>query len=113
MMRGDPTPFPAIDVVNDGAISNISREVIVEVPGVIAPDAVYPMRVGALPEQVAPICDLNGRIMNLIADAAAAGSKEKALQALLLDPFVHDLTKAKAMLDDILSYNARYETRFS
>jgi alpha-galactosidase len=113
MLMGDPSPFPAIDVVNKGAIRNISPDVIVEVPGYIAPDAVYPVQIGDLPEQIAPICELNGRITNIVADAAATGSREKALQALILDPLVHDLSKAKKMLDDILAYNAKYETRFS
>jgi len=113
MMRGEPSPFPAIDVVNKGAIRNISPDVIVEVPGYVAPDAIYPVQIGDLPEQIAPICELNGRITNIVADAAATGSREKALQALVLDPLVHDLSKARKMLDDILAYNAKYETRFS
>jgi len=113
MLKGEPSFFPAIDVVNNGAIRNISADVIVEVPGFIAPDAVYPVQIGDLPDQIAPICELNGKITNIVADAAATGSKEKALQALILDPFVHDLSKAKKMLDDILAYNAKYETRFS
>ncbi len=113
MLRGEPSPFPAIDVVNQGAIRNVSPEVIVEVPGYIGPDAVYPVQIGELPEQIAPICDLNGRLTNIVADAAATGSRQKALQALILDPLVHDLSKAKRMLDDILAYNAKYQTRFS
>jgi alpha-galactosidase len=113
MLRGEPSPFPAIDVVNRGAISNLSPDIVVELPGVIGPDSISAVQVGDLPEQVAPVCELNGRITNLVADAAATGSRKKALQALILDPFVHSVTKAGKMLDDILAYNAKYETRFS
>jgi len=39
-------------------------------------------------------------------------AKELALKALLLDPFVHNLRRAKSLLDDILTYNKKYETMF-
>ena len=78
----------------------------------IGPDRVNAVNVGPLPEQVAPICSLNGSITNLVADAAATGSKDMALQALLLDPTVHSMTKALPMLEEILEYNSKYETRF-
>ncbi len=113
MLRGKPSYFPAINVVNNGAISNLAPDIIVEVPGIIGPDSIRAVNVGALAEQIASICALNGSITNIIADAAATGSKEKALQALLLDPFVHSMTTARKLLDDILDYNRKYDTRFS
>lgn len=113
MMKSQPSYFPAVNVVNNGAISNLPADIIVEVPGLISPDSVKAVQVGPLPEQIAPICALHGWINNLAGDAAATGSKEKALQALLLDPFVHSMTTAKKLLDDILDYNRKYDTRFS
>jgi alpha-galactosidase len=113
MLKGGQHSFPAVNVVNNGAISNLPSEIVVEVPGIIGPDFIFPAHVGNLPEQIMPICALNGSITNLVADAAATGSKEMAFQALLLDPFVHSMTKARQMLDEILEYNSKYVTRFS
>ena len=112
MLSGNSQRFAAINVQNSGAIANLNDDIIVEVPGMIGPDRVNTVNVGPLPEQVAPICSLNGSITNLVADAAATGSKELALQALLLDPTVHSMTKALPMLEEILEYNTKYETRF-
>ncbi len=113
MISARPSYFPAMNLVNNGAISNLPPEVIVEVPGIIGSDSVNLMNVGPLPDQIAPYCALLGSINNLIADAAATGSKEKAMQALLLDPYVHSMTIAEKLLDDILNYNSKYDTRFS
>jgi hypothetical protein len=61
---------------------------------------------------VAPYCQLTGSITNMVADAAAKGSRELALQTLLMDPFIHSATVAEALLDDMLAYSRQYETRF-
>ena len=112
MLSGGPKYFPAINVKNNGAISNLSDDIIVEVPGIIGPDMVHPIQVGSLPDSVAPMCELHGKITNLTADAAFYGSTDLALQALLLDPFIHSITTAKSILQDILAYNKKYATRF-
>jgi alpha-galactosidase len=112
MSYGTPVYFPAINTINNGAIENLSDDIIVEVPGAIGPDYIRPVNVGRLPDHIAAICELHGRINNLVGEAAAEGDRNKALQALLLDPFIHDVTAAKGILEDTLEYNKIYETRF-
>jgi alpha-galactosidase len=113
MLTGGQTYFPALNVPNSGAISNLDNDIIVEVPGVIGPNSVKAVNVGPLPQAVAPICQLHGAISNLVAQAAATGSRDLALQALLLDPYIHSITCAERLLDDMLAYNKQYETRFN
>ena len=113
MLKGESHYFPAINVMNQGAIINLPDDMIIEVPGVIGPDRICAIDIGRLPEQIVPICAINGYLTNLVADASAVGSKEMALQALMLDPMVHSMTKAKGLVEDILEYNKKYTTRFS
>jgi alpha-galactosidase len=112
MLSGTQKYFPALNMLNNGTIPNLDDDIVVEVPALVGPDGFKASAVGPLPDQVAPLCALHGRITNIAADAAATGSKELALEALLLDPYVHNLKRAKAYLDDILAYNGKYETRF-
>ena len=112
MMNGHQKYFPAINLENKGAIGNLDSDIIVEVPAIVGPDGAKAINIGKLPEQVVPICSLHGKINNIVADATVAGSKELALHALLLDPFVPNLKVAKALLEDILEYNKKYYTRF-
>ena len=112
MLSGTQKYFPALNMLNNGAISNLDDDIVVEVPSVVGPDGFKASAVGPLPDQIAPICALHGRITNIAADAAATGSKELALKALLLDPYVHNLKRAQAYLEDILAYCKKYDTSF-
>lgn len=112
MLSGTQKYFPALNMLNRGTIPNLDDGIVVEVPAVVGPDGFKAAAVGPLPDQIAPFCDLHGKISNIAADAAALGSKELALEALLLDPYVHNLKRAQAYLEDILAYSRKYETRF-
>lgn len=112
LMTGGQKYIPAVNLLNKGAISNLSDDIIVEVPAVIGPDGPKAVQYGPLPEVVAPYCQLTGSITNIVADAAATGSRKLALQALLLDPFIHSATVAEALLEDMLAYSRQYPTRF-
>ncbi|MCL1928525.1 MAG: hypothetical protein FWG07_07020 [Treponema sp.] len=112
MFNGDPKYFPALNTVNGGTIENISPDIIVETCGVIGPNYVAHTKIGRLPDAAAAICELNGRIALMAADATATGDKKLALQSLLIDPFIHSETVAKKILEDILQENKQYDTRF-
>jgi alpha-galactosidase len=51
-------------------------------------------------------------VQKLAVEAAISGSRELALQALLIDPVVHSLSAAEAFLDDILAAHRRYLPAF-
>ena len=112
LLSARPSHFPALNFRNHGAIENLPPDAIVEVPAVLSAAGARPVQVGPLPEAIAATCSLHATITNLVADAAATGSKEKALHALLLDPFVHSMTVAEKFLEDTLAYNSKYDTRF-
>lgn len=112
LMHGKKEYFPALNLKNNGAISNLSDDIIVEVPCLIGGDKIEPIQVGPLPDGIAAICEFWGRLNNIIAYGAAEGNREKLLQALVLDPFVPDLVVASNLLEEILEYNSKYETRF-
>ena len=112
LMTSGQKYHPALNLMNNGAISNLTDDIIVELPAVVGPDGPKAVQYGPLPEVVAPYCQLIGSITNIVADAAATGSRDLALQALLLDPFIHSVTVAEALLEDLLVYSRQYDTRF-
>jgi alpha-galactosidase len=52
-------------------------------------------------------------IQELVVDAAVSGSREMALQALLIDPVVHSARAAEAFLDEVLSVHRPYLPSFA
>ncbi|MCC7511744.1 MAG: 6-phospho-beta-glucosidase, partial [Anaerolineae bacterium] len=72
----------------------------------------HPVHVGALPEPIAELCRRETTAAQLCVDAAAEGSREKALQCLLLDPVVPDIRVARQILDAYLTEFKAYLPQF-
>jgi len=103
----------AVNVRNEGLISNLPSEAVVEVPGLIDGRGVHGIPVGALPEGIAGILNARVRQQELTVDAALSGDRTLALQALLADPLVPSLEAAEGMLDQALEAHAHYLPRFA
>ncbi len=67
-------------------ITNLPADGCVEVSCMIDRNGVNPTRYGALPAQMAALCDSNMRMFDLGAQACIERSVEKAIYALMLDP---------------------------
>ncbi len=92
----------AANLPNLGQIANLPPGAIVETPVIADGAGIHPVSVGALPEPAAELCRREIFVAQLGVEAAVEGSREKALQCLLLDPVVRDMDAAKLILDDYL-----------
>ena len=92
----------AANLPNEGQISNLPATATVETPVLVDGAGVHPVHVGALPEPVAELCRRETTVAQLCVDSAVEGSREKALQCLLLDPVITDIDTARRILDDFL-----------
>jgi len=95
---------PAVNILNDGYIPDLPSWVAVEVPaligrsgprGIAFPD--YPKGFGALLRNYTGVYDLT-------AEAVLKGSKEAALQALLVSPVVHVSRGLKDLIDQVQDF---------
>jgi alpha-galactosidase len=92
----------AVNLPNQGYISNLPEGAIVEVPGLVSGAGVQGVGVGSLPEPIAELCRREITVARLGVDAAVNGDRQAALQCLLLDPVITDLDVAQQILDDYL-----------
>ena len=102
----------AANLPNVGQIANLPLGATVETPVVVDGAGIHPVHVGALPEPIAELCRRETTVAQLCVDAAAEGSREKALQCLLLDPVITDIETAKKILDDYLVSYKEYLPQF-
>jgi len=102
----------AANLPNVGQIANLPLGATVETPVVVDGAGIHPVHVGALPEPIAELCRRETTVAQLCVDAAAEGSREKALQCLLLDPVITDIETAKKILDDYLVSYKGYLPQF-
>lgn len=94
--------LPAVNVPNHGAIPNLPDETVVEVPAVSDASGIHPLPMEPLPEAIAAMLRLQASIHQLLVEAFAERSKEKLLQAVLLEPTVDSYRNAVQMVDEML-----------
>ncbi|MFN8400289.1 MAG: hypothetical protein U0X74_09755 [Anaerolineales bacterium] len=102
----------AANLPNVGQIPNLPLNTIVETPIVVNGAGIQPVHAGELPLAVAELCRRELFVSQLGVDAAVEGSREKALQCLLLDPVITDIEQAKLILDDYLTTYKEYLPQF-
>lgn len=102
-IAGDEQRRFIINTVNDGAISDLRDDAIVEVPCIVGAHGATPMTMGALPRPARGLIETVAAYEDLAVDAATSGDRRLALQALLAHPLVRDASAAEALLDDALA----------
>ena len=76
-------------MVNNGAISNLPDDTIVEVPGYVDVNGINVPRVGDLPLGCAAVCNASISVQRMSAEAAVSGDDKLLRQAMMLDPPVY------------------------
>jgi alpha-galactosidase len=87
----------------------------VEVATMIDRNGFNPTRYGALPPQMAALCNSNMAMFDLGARAAIERSKEAAIHALLLDPLTSTIcspAEIKAMTLDLFKAEEKYLPKY-
>ena len=92
----------AANLPNQGQITNLPIDAMVETPVMVDGSGIHPVHVGCLPEPIAELCRRELIAAQLGIDAAVEGDRQKAMQCLLLDPVITDIETAKSVLDDYL-----------
>jgi alpha-galactosidase len=103
----------SLNLPNDGYISNLKKDAVVEIPAIIGADRIYGLNMGELPTAIAGTLELQLFIMDLVVKAAVEGDRQAALEALLLDPNVPGPAAAMKILDEMLTLQKDYLPQFA
>jgi alpha-galactosidase len=98
----------ALNLPNEGLIANLPSFLAVEVPGTVDKNGAHGTVLGELPKGFAGLLHNQVAVHDLTAEAVLTGSRQVALQALLVDPVVHSLKAAEQTLDTILELQQPY-----
>ncbi|HOJ92531.1 MAG TPA: 6-phospho-beta-glucosidase [Dictyoglomaceae bacterium] len=100
--------FQIINVKNEGAISDLPYDSVVEIPVYLQKDRFHRYVIGKLPISVRGTIQSVKTYEELTIEAAMESSYKKALMALTQHPLVSSMTLAKKILDDLISTNKDY-----
>ena len=104
-----------VNVPNNGAISNLPEDAIVEVSCIVGRYGIQPIHVGNLPEPIAATLTNHIATQKLTVEAAVTGDRDAAYRAFLQDPQVSSkltLEETEKLLDDMLNAHAKYLPAF-
>ncbi len=99
------------NVVNNGAITNLPDDSIVELPGYVDRNGVNIPKVGPLPLGCAAVCNVSISVQRLAVEAAVHGDVALLKQAMMLDPLtgaVCDPEDISQMTDEMLVAQAEW-----
>ena len=96
----------AVNVLNNGYITNVLDRMCVEVPADVDGNGIHPVTIGMLPTGPAAMVSLQGSIHQLLVEAYAEKSRRKLLQALLIDPTISNYNNAVALINKMFEMQA-------
>lgn len=103
------------NVPNTGLISNLPANACVEVPVFVTRNAINPVRVGALPPQLAALNNVSIAVEEMAVEAAITGNPRLVFQSLLYDPLsaaVLSMSEIKKMTNEMLAKNRPHLPQF-
>lgn len=98
----------SVNIPNDGIISNLSSDLVIECPAIVDKDGVHGVPLGEYPKGLAALLRYQGSVQDLVVEAAIHKSKDLTYQALLADPCVDNPDQARRILDKMLTLQKQY-----
>ncbi|HUU26813.1 MAG TPA: hypothetical protein VM123_03295 [archaeon] len=107
-IRTDAGRIYSANLPNRGQVSNLPSDAILESPAAAGAGGLKPLDLGALPSALAGILAMRLAWIETCVEAALEGSREKFIQALVLDGAVKSVDQAVRLADELLAAQAEH-----
>ena len=92
----------AVNIPNNGLIPNLPNDLVVELPAYSDANGIHGIKMNPIPEAIAATIRLHASIHKLLVEAFDEKSKDKLLQAILIEPSVNSYRNAIDMCNEML-----------
>jgi alpha-galactosidase len=103
------------NVANHGLIENLPADCCVEVPCLVDGNGIQPVRVGAIPPQLASLMQTNINVQRMTVEASISGKRDHVFQAALLEPHTAaELSpdEIRSLVDDLIAAHGDWLPEF-
>lgn len=107
--RGD---MQVVNTLNGHCLPELPEDSVIEINCIIDHRGAAPLEHGLFAMSIRGLVQHAKAYEQLTIEAACEGSRDKALLALTANPLVHDIEKAKLLLNDLLEANREHLERF-
>ncbi|MBD3174653.1 MAG: hypothetical protein GF320_05710 [Armatimonadia bacterium] len=112
-IRKDTGERFSVNLPNGGQAPNLPPDAVIECPAVATAGGLRPVGQPPLPEGAAGTLATRFQWVETVVDAALEGSREKFVQALILDGACPSLRVAEDMADELLTAHSEHLPRFA
>ncbi len=106
LARGVSRTLEAVNIPNRGAIPNLPGDMVVELPANADAAGLRPCQMDPLPEGIAALLRTQASIHKLLVEAFDEQSRNKLIQAMLLDPTVDSYRRAVDCVEEMMRLQA-------
>lgn len=93
--------IPSLNQLNKGQLPGIKEDMCVEGPCMVDGNGIHPVQVEVLPMAITAMINQQGAIHQLVIEAYTEHSKNRMLQAMLLDLTVSNYNNAVVLIDEM------------
>jgi alpha-galactosidase len=111
-IRNDQKLVVSANLPNTGQVPNLPQAAIVESPAVTENGGLRAFQQAPLPSGMAGVLTTRYQWVETIVEAALEGSRDKFIQALVLDGYVESFDTASKLADELLAEQAAYLPQF-
>ena len=111
-VRRDLGQVYSANLPNQGQVPNLPDEAIVEAPAMATGSGIKAIAQRPLPSGIAGTLAIRFAWVETVVEAALEGSRDKFIQALILDGSVADLSTATNLADELLAAQAQFLPQF-
>jgi alpha-galactosidase len=112
-VRSGAAKVYSANLPNRGQVPNLPAEAVIEAPAVTTTAGLRPIAQPPLPAALAGALATRFAWVEVVVEAALEGSREKFIQALVLDGAVRSIEAAAKLADDLLAAQAAYLPQFA
>jgi len=98
----------SVNVPNEGQVSNLPPEAVIECPAEVSTAGIVPVRLGRVPEFVRACVEKALLTVELAVDAALQRDRELFLEAIIADGHVPSMDGARGLADELWEANRPY-----
>ena len=108
----DKKDIQIVNVKNNGAITDLSKDAVVEVPCIISGKGAIPLSCGNLEPAISGLTQTVKYYEQLTIEASITGDRKKAKQALLVHPLIGNPRIIDGLLEKIIEENREFLPNF-
>ena len=108
----DKKDIQIVNVKNNGAITDLSEDAVVEVPCIISGKGAIPLSCGSLEPAISGLTQTVKYYEQLTIEASITGDRKKAKQALLVHPLIGNPRIIDGLLEKIIEENREFLPKF-